>query len=443
MSARRLFSVGSAVRFLRKPQFDVKAIIAEIPQYLGSIKNRELTVGDELQKQLQELPNYQTELRDCDYQIAKIQADRKSIENKLKQDKSRISELKRDLQDLKLQYQTISEKRRLADEYITEICLSLPNLTHDTVPTTGPQIVQWINPKDEYVPNAERDHHAIMARKQLVDFQTASNITGTSWYYLINEGAQLEHALVSYATKKARDRGFRMCLPPSIAKNEVIDACGFRPRDMNNEQQIYHLQNSNLGLTATAEITLAGMGINKVMSGIEPHKLVGVSRSYRAEAGARGRDTKGLYRVHEFTKVELFCWCKPDQSNQLLEELKNFQIDIITELGLSGKVLNMPANDLGAPAYKKYDIEVWMPGRGSFGEVTSTSNCTDFQSRRMNTKFRNEKSGKLEYIHTLNGTAMAVPRVILALVENFYNPETGKIYVPKVLQAYMDGREYI
>lgn len=173
-----------------------------------------------------------------------------------------------------------------------------------------------------------------------------------------------------------------------------------------------------------------------------PKKLVGLSRCYRAEAGASGKDTKGLYRVHEFTKLELFCWSKPEESEKLLESLKDFQIDIITSLGLTAKVLNMPANDLGASAYKKYDIEAWMPGRGTFGEVTSTSNCLDFQSRRMDTKFKRQVNEKLEYVHTLNGTAMAVPRILLALVENFYDPKTQMIVIPECLRPHMQNKEY-
>lgn len=251
-------------------------------------------------------------------------------------------------------------------------------------------------------------------------------------------------ALTLYATKKAREHGFAMCIPPSVAKNEVIDACGFRPRDMNNEQQIYHVADTTWGLTATAEIALAGMGINTTMDlSPGPKKVCGISRSYRAEAGARGKDTRGLYRVHEFTKVELFCWSTPDQSEQVLEDLRRFQIELVSELGLSAKVLNMPANDLGAPAFQKYDIEAWMPGRGSFGEITSTSNCTDFQSRRMNTKFKDPSTGKASYVHTLNGTALAVPRVIIALVENFYDPKSDSIAIPEPLIPYMDGKESI
>ena len=199
-----------------------------------------------------------------------------------------------------------------------------------------------------------------------------------------------------------------------------------------------------MGLVATAEITLAALGFNQIMElpQGDVQKYVGLSRSYRAEAGARGKDTRGLYRVHEFSKVELFCWCNPTKGDEVLESLKEFQIDIIQSLGLYGKVLNMPANDLGNSAYKKYDIEVWMPGRGSFGEVSSASNCRDFQSRRLNSRFKN-KDGSLKYLYTLNGTAMAVPRVVIAIVENFYDQKTDMIKIPRPLVPYMNGKEYI
>lgn len=429
---------------LKKPQFDVKYILSKLNEFSESIEARELANGGELQSYLKELPELYKKSRTIDHTIAELQHSRKSIEIQVKQDKTRAKELASDLKSLKQQYQDLLKSQREVKAQITETCGSLPNLIHPSVTKSpSPIIDQWINKKNSYVPNEKCGHLDIMLKKGMVDFETASNVTGTSWYYLCNEGAQLEHALVQYATKKAREANFKLVIPPSVARNDVIDACGFRPRDMNNEQQIYRLADTDLGLTATAEIALAGMGINSTLDlSSAPKKICGVNRAYRAEAGAGGKDTKGLYRVHEFTKVELFVWAKPEESDQILEELKQFQIDIVTELGLSAQVLSMPSNDLGSPAYKKYDIEAWMPGRGSFGEITSTSNCTDFQSRRMHTRFRNSQ-GELEYVHTLNGTAIAVPRVIVALVENNYDPETGNISIPSALQPYMDNLKFI
>lgn len=168
---------------------------------------------------------------------------------------------------------------------------------------------------------------------------------------------------------------------------------------------------------------------------------MGVSRSYRAEAGANGKDTTGLYRVHEFTKVELFHFTTPDKSGDELEELRDFQTSIIKDLGLKARFLNMPTTDLGSPAVKKYDCEAWMPGRGSWGELTSCSNCTDYQSRRLGIRYKS-KEGNF-YVHTLNGTAMAVPRVLVALIEQNYDPGTDTIVIPEVLRPYMDGKSAI
>lgn len=445
MILKRLFTTYKRLLSVKKSQFDTKYIIENSDKYLKSIQDRELLIADELVRDLKELPVKYGILKDLNHQISQVQTNRKSIEKEIKLDKTNIEKLRCKLIELKQDFHHLVNSQTKITNEIFQTCLSLPNLTHDSVPKNEPEVVRWINPKEQYIQEPTRDHRDIMIRKNLIDFDTASDVTGSSWYYLVNEGAMLEQALVNYATKKAREAGFSLCLPPSIVKNEIIDACGFRPRDANNEQQIYHLNNSQLGLTATAEIPLAAMGLNKVYTITPGHpiKLCGVSRSYRSEAGARGRDTRGLYRVHEFTKVELFCWSHPSDSDKVLHSLKNFQLDIIKDIGLSARVLNMPANDLGSPAYQKYDIEAWMPGRGSFGEVTSTSNCTDYQSRRMNTKFRNSLTQKLEYVHTLNATAMAVPRVILAIVENFYDPLIDKIHVPKVLRLYMDNMEYI
>ncbi|AQZ09690.1 DIA4 (YHR011W) [Zygosaccharomyces parabailii] len=441
---KRCLSTTAPCAYLKRPQFDVKHVIRDINQYEASIQARDIVGGSELLKQLQCIPQDYEDANCLDKLIAQLQKKRKSLEGALKADKSLAKQLGSELRNCKLEFQKLNQELDQKRGKIQDTLQCLPNLIHSSVPEVHPEIVHWINLSQSYQQDRSRDHVDVMTRKQMVDFQTAANVTGNSWYYLLNAGAQLEYALTTFAVLKAQEAGFSFCIPPSIARNEIIDACGFRPRDMNNEQQIYHLADTQLGLTATAEIALAGLEANKVMDLSQgPRKLVGLSRSYRAEAGARGKDTKGLYRVHEFTKVELFCWTKPEDSHKMLEEIKGLQIEIVDSLGLSAKVLNMPANDLGAPAYKKYDIEAWMPGRGSFGEISSTSNCLDFQSRRMNTKFKNAVTGKHEYVHTLNGTAMAVPRVILALIENFYDPTKNIIAIPECLRKFMGGREYI
>ncbi|KAL6949930.1 hypothetical protein ACO0QE_000599 [Hanseniaspora vineae] len=473
---KRFYSSG-----LKKPVFDIKRVISNINGYRQSINNRQLLNRDELVLGLETLPQLFESWKGFHQQLAEIQVQRKAIEKQLALGKkfeisapqsNGQSVDKHKIKDLKLQSLTITELISNAQNEMNDICDSLPNLVHHSCPTSEPEITDWINPmhdvtkdnqRQTYVADPRKDHISILTQKGLVDFTAASNVSGTSFYYLFDEAAQLEQALIQYAVQRARAHGFRFTLPPSIARMEMIHSCGFRPRDdvaSGEENQIYHLSNTDKGLIATAEITLAGLNANKVFDesattkGSLPLKLCGLSKSFRKEAGARGKDTKGLYRVHEFSKVELFIWCKPEESEAHLLALKNFQMDMIKELGLTAKVMNMPTNDLGAPAFQKYDIECWMPGRGSFGETSSTSNCTDFQSRRMNTKFLfhasdvhktkpiKQKKIQAQFVHTLNGTAMAIPRMIVAIVENFYDPQTQMVAIPKPLQPFMNNKTH-
>ncbi|CAB4256316.1 similar to Saccharomyces cerevisiae YHR011W DIA4 Probable mitochondrial seryl-tRNA synthetase, mutant displays increased invasive and pseudohyphal growth [Maudiozyma barnettii] len=444
---RRLITTGSnKAHLIGKPKFDIKGILENLSKYEHSIKSRELVNEQKLLNDLKNLPAQSLQIKGLNKDINEIQQVRKNLESQIKENKDKLNELLPSIKSLKEQYQEKTETLTKVSNSMDDVLSSLPNLLNSTAPLNGsPEVVHWINkPETEPQADPERAHVEIMKRKNMIDLQSASTTTGTSSYYLLNEGAQLELALINYAVDTARKHGFNFIIPPSLSRLGIIDACGFRPRDMNGEKQIYAIEGQDTGLVATAEITLAALGYNKIMSlgesGIK--KVVGLSRCYRAEAGARGKDTKGLYRVHEFSKVELFCWSEPKFSNEVLESLKNFQIELFTNLGLYAKVINMPSNDLGNPAYNKYDIEAWMPGRGSFGEVSSTSNCTDYQSRRLNTRFKNS-NGNLEYVHSINGTAMAVPRVLLALVENNYIKETDKIGIPQPLISYMGGKKYI
>ncbi|KAL9627468.1 MAG: hypothetical protein Q9164_007599 [Protoblastenia rupestris] len=235
-------------------------------------------------------------------------------------------------------------------------------------------------------------------------------------------------------------------------------ACGFRPRDQNGEQQVYSIQQSERdiekgkpshSLAGTAEIPFAGMYANKIMDHKSmPVRVVGSSRCYRAEAGARGRETRGLYRVHEFTKVEMFAWTLPGEETAVFEDMVAVQKKIIQSLDLPFRHLEMPTHDLGAAAYRKQDIEVFFPSRkdlnGGWGEVTSTSICTDYQTRRLNTRVKMPLGAetKLAFPSTVNGTAMAVPRVLAAILENGWDGEEV-VRIPEVLWPWMDGQKII
>lgn len=447
---RRSISTGKNSSTLLRAQIDINDILSRPKEYESSIHRRQLP------QELIENINFITSNRPLQAQLFSqindmkkertILAERlKSNAGDLQQFKERLKQLKSELKPLEKQVKTIQEKIYAKAE-------SLPNLIDVTVPTDPlkEEVVQFINcqsEEDAKVSNlsAVHDHKEIGVNFNILDFSVASRVSGPSWYYLIGDGALLEQALIQYALSKARRRGYLMLTPPSIVKSEIVGACGFKPNDQNNEKQIYELKGEHKSLTGTAEIPLAAFHSSTVFpSGTQfPIKYVGVSRAYRAEAGASGKDTKGLYRVHEFTKVELFHFTTEEKAAQELEDLKDMQVEIVTELGLSAKLLNMPSSDLGAPAMKKYDIEAWMPGRGSWGELTSCSNCGDYQSRRLGIRYNDDQEGRLKHVSTLNGTCMAVPRVIVALIEQNFNAEKNEISIPEVLQPFMDGKDKI
>jgi seryl-tRNA synthetase len=281
---------------------------------------------------------------------------------------------------------------------------------------------------------------------------------------LTNEAALLELALVQYALSVAVKRGWKIVSPPSIVYSHIAAACGFRPRDQNGEQQVYALQQAEkdkergkpeLSLAGTGEIPLAGMKANQVLEEEElPLKVIGVSRCYRAEAGSRGLDTKGLYRVHEFTKWRCLRGQCPMGQNRGFRTQACLQGDggdpkeILRALGLHCRILEMPSTDLGASATRKQDIEAYFPSRrekdDGWGEVTSASICTDYQARRLGTRVRTDKFGrKTEWPHTVNGTAMAVPRVLAALLENGWDEKEMCVRIPAALQPWTGGMDVI
>ncbi|MEQ1825170.1 MAG: serine--tRNA ligase, partial [Pirellula sp.] len=250
-------------------------------------------------------------------------------------------------------------------------------------------------------------------------------------------------ALQQFAVQHLIKHRFVPVSTPDVANTETLHGIGYIPRGP--ETQIYSIENTDLNLVATAEITLGGMYAGQVLDAETlPLKLVGISHCFRTEAGAAGRASKGLYRVHQFTKIEMFAFTLPSQSDAVHEELRLLECDLFDQLEIAYRVVDTATGDLGGPAYRKYDLEAWMPGRGDggeWGEVTSTSNCTDYQARRLNirSKTRNEKGTHL--VHTLNGTAIAISRAIIAIMEN-HQLADGRIRVPKVLQPWM-GKEVI
>jgi seryl-tRNA synthetase len=326
------------------------------------------------------------------------------------------------------------------------VLLTIPNMSHPDAPvgTTAQDnkvIRRFGEPRKFTFP--PKDHIALAESLSLVDFEAGSSVAGQKFYFLKNEAVLLELALIQYAMNALIHEDYTPIITPDVAREEVLEGIGFIPRGP--ETQIYSIANSDLCLIATAEITLGGMHRDQIMDELDlPRKYVGLSHCFRTEAGAPGRDTRGLYRVHQFTKVEMFAFCTPDQSESIHRELLRIEESIFQGLDLPYQVIDTCTGDLGGPAYRKYDLEAWMPGRGNqgeYGEVTSTSNCTDYQARRLNIRYKVPGQKGTRFVHTLNGTAVAVSRAILAILEN-YQREDGSVLVPEVLRPWV-GKDRI
>ncbi|MAJ62152.1 MAG: serine--tRNA ligase [bacterium TMED88] len=334
----------------------------------------------------------------------------------------------------------IREQRSLLESKM----MQLPNFIHPDVPIGGEEDYRVVKPGTPpefgFKP---LDHLALAEKHNLLDFEAGARVAGQKWYYLKNEAVLLDLALTRFALDLLLEEGFTPTVTPDVAKPDVVQNIGFTPRG--EETQIYSIEGHDLCLIGTAEITLGGMLGDRIVDESElPIRLAGISHCFRTEAGSHGRESRGLYRVHQFTKTEMFVFCRPEDSDAELEKLRCIEEKVFDALEFPYQVIDVASGDLGAPAYRKYDLEAWMPGRGEsggWGEVTSTSNCTDFQARRLQSRFRREGKKKPELLHTLNGTAISNARALLALLEIHQQPD-GSIAIPKALIPYV-GRDRI
>ncbi len=316
----------------------------------------------------------------------------------------------------------------------------IPNYAHKDAPVgkedkENLEIKQWGTvPTFSFKP---KDHVQIGQDLDLIDFDTAAKVSGSKFYYLKNDAVLLELALERYALDILKKHGFTLTITPDIAKEEILEGIGFNPRGA--ESNIYALEGTGTCLVGTAEITLGGYYADTILSLDQlPIRLAGLSHCFRKEAGAAGKYSKGLYRVHQFSKVEMFVYAVPEESDRVHRQLLAIEEEIFQGLGIPYRVVDTCTGDLGAPAYRKFDIEAWMPGRGStgaWGEVTSTSNCTDYQARRLKIRYKDENN-TIKYVHLINGTAIAVSRAIVAILENFQQ-EDGSVVIPKILRGYI------
>jgi seryl-tRNA synthetase len=342
---------------------------------------------------------------------------------------------------LKLELKEIEEKLTTIENEYNGLMLKVPNISSADVKVGSEEdneVIKKVGEIPEFAFNI-KDHLEIGKLTDTIDFERGSKVAQSGFFYFKNDLALLELALAQYALEKLIKKGFTPVITPNVAKERNIVGCGFQARS-DKERQIYHLEGEDLDLIATAEITLVGMHTDEVIDANKlPLKYVGYSSCYRKEIGSYGKDVRGILRVHEFKKVEMVVFCLPSESEKIHEELLAIEEEVYQELGIPYQVIKMATGDLGNAASKKYDLEAWMPSQNKYREITSTSNTTDFQSRRLGikTKINNENV----YVHTLNGTISTTSRTIIAIMENFQN-EDGSVNIPLALQKWM-GKDRI
>ncbi|OIV97880.1 hypothetical protein TanjilG_12637 [Lupinus angustifolius] len=390
-------------------------------------------------------------------EVERVRTERNAVASKMK-GKLEPTERQRLIEEgkkLKEGLTALEEDLLKLNEELQQEAQRIPNMTHPDVPIGGEDsstIRKMVGSSPQFS-FPVKDHLQLGKELDLFDFDAAAEVSGSKFYYLKNEAVLLEMALLNWTLSEATKRGFTPLTTPEIVRSSVVEKCGFQPRGKNT--QVYSIDDSDQCLIGTAEIPVGGLHMDSILAdSILPLKYVAFSHCFRTEAGAAGTATRGLYRVHQFSKVEMFIFCRPEESEHYHEELIKIEEDMFSSLGLHFKTLNMASEDLGAPAYCKFDVEAWMPGLERFGEISSTSNCTDYQSRRLGIRYRPSEaqvpSGKkskgnlapLQFVHTLNATACAVPRMIICLLEN-YQQEDGSVLIPEPLRPFMGGLNVI
>lgn len=419
---------------------DFRLVVENLHVMRKNIKDRNLNIDlDGIVIKYQKLISLRKEVESLQHEsnlvanlVKKGRGDNKILFEEGSKLKSKVTEAKEGLAKLEREFHTLS--------------MTLPNWMSSDTPIGKDEnsnviIEQYLNPT--VFDFDHKDHIRIGQALDLIDFEAGAKVAGSKFYFLKNEAVMLQHAIKNLVFRKAIKAGFIPIHTPDVANNSVIQGVGFNPRGTSSN--IYGLRDLDLSLIATAEICACGMHSNDVLDHRDlPILYVAESHCFRREAGSAGRESKGLYRVHQFEKIELFAISDPDRSEETLNKILELEKSIYRDLEIPYRVVLNASGDLGNPAYKKYDIEAWMPGKGGlgeYGEITSASNCTDFQSRRLNIKFKKEGVKKNQYVHTLNGTATALSRTIIAILEN-YQVSDGSVRVPVALREYL-GFEFI
>ncbi len=409
------------IRFIREN--------ADLVQKSADAKRYKVSVADVLK--------VDEEKRGLQQQVDDLRAQRNDIAAQMKGGKP-DPELIAKGKEIKTKLADLEERLKEADSRLTDGINSLPNIIFDDVPMGGEEdsvpVAEWGERKKTGV-----DHLDYAVSRDWVDFERGAKVAGAKFYYLKNELALLENALLQYGLHKVISHGFTYMTVPHMVNGRVLMGTGFAPRTSEQSDE-YFIEKEDLGLIATAEMSITGYHMDEILNKKDlPLLYAGYSPCYRKEAGAAGKHTRGLFRVHQFNKLEMYAFCLPEQSKEIHEKIRGVEEEIWQELGIPYRVVNIAAGDLGAPAAKKYDIEYWSPHDQTYRELTSCSNCTDFQANTVNTRVR-LADGTIENVHTLNGTAISLARTMVAVIEN-YATEGGKLNVPVALRPYLDGRE--
>jgi len=418
---------------------DIK-LIRENPE---AVKNNLRKRGDnEKLAWIDELIQLDGNWRDSKKKVEELRHRRNLLSEKIGQIKRNKQDASKELEEtqrIPLDIKKTEEQMAKQEERIKFILMRLPNLLHDSVPigkddSENVEVKRWGEAREyAFTP---RSHIDLMIELNLLDLDRAAKVSGARFYYMKNEAVLLELALERFAVDYLRNKGFTIIEPPFMIKKEpyegVTSLADFK-------DTLYKIEGEDLYLIATSEHPMGAMFMNEVLPAETlPIKSAGISPCFRKEAGAHGKDTKGIFRVHQFNKIEQFIFCRPEDSWSFHEELLANAEGLYQKLGIPYRVVNICTGDIGTVAAKKYDIEAWMPVQKTFREVVSCSNCTDYQARRLNIRYREKTGEKSEFIHTLNSTAIATQRTIVAIVENCQLAD-GSLKIPEVLVPYMSG----
>ena len=372
-------------------------------------------------------------------EVEKLRQKRNEIASKMKGGKP-APELIEEGKAIKAELTKMESNLSEVEGRLNSVLKAVPNVIFDDVPLGGEEcsveVKKWGKNHETGV-----DHLDYAVSRDWVDFERGAKVAGAKFYYLKGEMALLENALLQYGLSKVLEHGFTYMTVPDMVSSRVLEGCGFNPRSSEQSDE-YFIEGEDLAMIATAEMPLTGYHMDEILDEDKlPLFYAGYSACFRKEAGTYGKYTRGLFRVHQFNKLEMYAFCLPEQSKEIHEKILAIEEEIWQGLGIPYHVINIAAGDLGAPAAKKYDMEYWSPVNQKYQEITSCSNCTDFQARAVNCRVR-RKDGTVEFVHTLNGTAIPLARALVVLLEN-YATEGGKLKVPEVLRPYLGGKEEI